>query len=223
MPKLSHTALADLAEALVLLAIVAVLIAEHFAGAAFLSEGVASGLTGGLTTLASMLLWRIAARLFPRPPSAARPRARRDSKTIIRDRGVLLAMGLLLTACASSPEQREARRVHAIETAATLSTCAVDQGLGGCAPQLAVLVGCAVRSESSCAVPRRAWSMCLAAQATGCGLAALTAYVAGVADGPEVTMLDPCAVDAAEACVTWADQPEGLEICYARELVGCVE
>lgn len=137
---------------------------------------------------------------------------------------VAFIMGVaLVSACASSPEQKAARKAHAIETAATLSECAVSQAVGGCAPQLAELVGCAVRSEPSCAVPRRQWAMCMAAQATGCGLAALVSVVHGAAEGPQITMIDPCGVDAAEDCVAWADQPAGLRECYAERLVRCVD
>lgn len=160
------------------------------------------------------------------PPLQARPRqtppqraARRGMTSIA---GVLL-VALTLAACASSPEQREARRAHAVETAATLSECAVSQAVGGCALQLAELVGCAVRSEPSCAVPRRQWAMCMAAQATGCGLAALVSVVHGAAEGPQITMIDPCGVDAAEDCVAWADQPDRLRECYGGRLVRCVE
>ncbi len=150
-----------------------------------------------------------------------------------RDRTILvfvavLAVALLILSvvlgqagCASSPEQREARRAAAVETAKRLAACAVDGGLA-CAPETAALVGCAVSAGLHCEAERMAWARCLQARAIGCGVAAVGGLISGAAaDGPDVG--DGCALGAAEVCADVAGDAAGVEVCLGASLVPCVD
>ena len=123
--------------------------------------------------------------------------------------------------CASTPEQREARKAAAVESAKRLAQCAVDGGLA-CAPEASALVGCALARGMHCETERKTWAGCLQARAIGCGLAAVVG-LAGAADGPAVRVSDGCAEAAAGRCADFAGDAGLVEGCLAGEFVPCVD
>lgn len=218
-PKLSHTALADLAEAIALLAIVLVLIAQHVLGQKFLAPDVEQSLGGGLAMLTTMFAWRLGVRVGPTPPPAGtRPRTpRARGNTIIRNRGVLLAVALAIAGCGATGH---AIRDQAKTTAAQVASCAVEQA-AACAPETSALAGCVFEHGFHCAPERIAWADCLKPRAIACGTQAVITLASGLDDptGVPVTCIDRAIDD----CWQDAGDTAALEACIATRVEPCVD
>lgn len=226
IPKTSHSALVDLPEAILLFSLIVLLIAEHIFGERFLSEQLDQGLRGGLTTLVSMMVWRIGARVLPSSPTRPRPRTpRARGNTIIRDRGVLVVLALLLCACGWSRETRETKRADAKAAGVELAACAVDRG-ASCTGETVALTVCFIEHGLNCTTERKTWARCFEAQALACGLPAVVALGEVLVHGAVDVDAPPeneCARDAADRCADNAGDAAAVEACLAESLVPCVD